>query len=171
MSNKIKIAITYDHQIVIDGLSSLLKEVPGIVICATATSGSDMLHLLQYTAIDILLTDVMMPGMNGAELAKKVKQQFPAVKIIALSMSGQGDVADEMVNDAEIAGYLLKQTGKKELLAAIQKVYEGGQYFQDKILEELEKVNERKKEITRTNLTQREIEIIQLLEKNMSNKD
>jgi two-component system nitrate/nitrite response regulator NarL len=171
IENPIRIAIVDDHQIVIDGLSSLLKEDKQIDICATAVSGSQMLDLLRHTPVDILLTDVMMPEMNGAMLAKKVKQQWPAIKIIALSMSEQGDVADEMVNDAEIAGYLLKQTGKEELIGAIQKVFRGGQYFQDKILEELQKESERKKQVQVINLTQREIEIVALLEKNLNSKD
>lgn len=170
-SKKIRIAIVDDHQIVIDGLSSLLKEEKQVEIYATAVSGNDILQQLQNIEIDILLTDVMMPGMNGATLAKKVKQNWPQVKIIALSMSEQGDMADEMINEADIAGYLLKQTGKAELVGAIKKVYEGGQYFQDKILEELQKESERKKQVNNINLTQREIEIVSLLEKNLNSRE
>jgi two-component system, NarL family, nitrate/nitrite response regulator NarL len=103
---KIKIAITDDHQIIIDGLIALLKQHPSIQIVHTANQGEKMLQLLQQQPVDILLTDVMMPGMSGQQLAKAVKQQFPATKIIALSMSGQGDVVEAMINEADIAGYV-----------------------------------------------------------------
>lgn len=167
---KIRVGIVDDHQIVIDGLVSLLKEQSPIHIVVTATSGKEMLSLLQQHTIDILLTDVMMPEMNGKDLAVAVKNQFPAIKIMALSMSDQGDVAEEMIENASIAGYLLKQTGKAELLEAIKKVYNGGQYFQDKILEQLEKQSHIKKNTEHAHLTRREIEIISLIEKNLSNK-
>jgi DNA-binding NarL/FixJ family response regulator len=62
-----------------------------------------------------------MPEMDGLELAKKVKTIFPTVKIIALSMNADGNTVDAMVNDADISGYLLKQTGANELVAAIER--------------------------------------------------
>ena len=167
---KIRVGIVDDHQIVIDGLVSLLKEQSPIHIVITANSGKEMLAQLKEHTIDILLTDVMMPEMNGKDLAVAVKQQFPAIKIMALSMSDQGDVAEEMINDASIAGYLLKQTGKTELLEAIIKVYNGGQYFQDKILEQLEKQSHIRKNTEHAHLTRREIEIISLIDKNYRNK-
>lgn len=167
---QIRIGIVDDHQIVIDGLVSLLKEQPPIQIVVTATSGKEMLALLQHHAIDILLTDVMMPEMNGKDLSVAVKNQFPAVKIMALSMSEQGDVVEEMIEEASIAGYLLKHTGKAELLEAIIKVYNGGQYFQDKILEQLEKQSHIRKNTEHAHLTRREIELIALIDKNYSNK-
>lgn len=168
--HKIRIGIVDDHQIVIDGLVSLLKEQPPIQIVVTATSGKEMLALLEQNTIDILLTDVMMPEMNGKDLSVAVKTQFPSVKIMALSMSEQGDVVEEMIEEASIAGYLLKQTGKAELLEAIIKVYNGGQYFQDKILEQLEKQSHIRKNTEHAHLTRREIEIIALIEKNYGNK-
>lgn len=167
---QIRIGIVDDHQIVIDGLVSLLKEQPPIQIVVTATSGKEMLALLQHHAIDILLTDVMMPEMNGKDLSVAVRNQFPAVKIMALSMSEQGDVVEEMIEEASIVGYLLKHTGKVELLEAIIKVYNGGQYFQDKILEQLEKQSHIRKNTEHAHLTRREIEIIALIDKNYSNK-
>ena len=168
---KIKIAITDDHQIIIDGLVSLLKEYPQIQIVATANKGEDMLALLQKNMVDILLTDVMMPGMNGKELAKTVRQQFPLIKIIALSMSGQGEVVQEMINDADIAGYLLKQTSGAELAGAISKVYKGGIYFQDDVLKELETYSHVQKEVSSVHITNREKQLIALIEKDLTNKE
>lgn len=167
---KIRIAIVDDHQIVIDGLVAVLQQQDAVQIVVTANSGTEMLQLLQDSEVDILLSDVMMDGMNGQQLSKAVKHQFPHIKIIALSMSSSGEIADKMINDADIVGYLLKQTGKDELIQAIIKVYHGGQYFQEKILDELEKQSHLKQTLSDAHLTIREKQIISLMEKDFSNK-
>lgn len=159
-----------DHQIVIDGLTAVLKEEDQLQIIVTANSAKQMLQLLQQNEVDILLSDIVMDDMSGQQLAKEVRQQFPQIKIIALSMSSVGEVVEEMINDADISGYLLKQTGKDELVAAIKKVYTGGIHFQQKILDELEKQSNKRKDINDAHLTIREKEIIILLEKDLSNK-
>lgn len=168
---KIKIAITDDHQIIIDGLTSLLKNHPQIQIIATANQGESMLAMLQTTRVDILLTDVMMPGMSGQQLAKAVKQQFPSVKIIALSMSGQGDVVEQMINEADIAGYLLKQTSANELAGAITQVYKGGVYFHEDVLKELEAQANIRKNVEAVHITNREKQLIALIDKDLTNKE
>jgi DNA-binding NarL/FixJ family response regulator len=171
IQHKIKLAMVDDHQIVMDGITALLKEEQELDIVLTAVQASEMLELLQQTPVDILLTDVVMEGMSGQELAKEVRNKFPAIKIIALSMSSVGEIVEEMINDADISGYLLKQTGKQELVEAIKTVYNGGIYFQPKILEELEKQSNRKTETETANITIREKEIILLIEKNLSTKE
>ncbi len=168
---QIRIAIADDHQIVIDGLSSVLSKYNQLQIVATANEGEKMLALLQDQPVDVLLTDVMMPGMNGKQLAAQVKIKFPNIKIIALSMSGQGDIVEEMINDADIAGYLLKQTSSDELAKAILAVYNGGQFFAEEILQQLKEHADLKKEVAITRLTQREIQIVEAIEKNLSNKE
>lgn len=171
MQNKIRIAVVDDHAIVIDGISALLYNHPEIEIILRNTDASALLADLKNSDIQVLLTDVMMPQMNGQELAKKVKQQFPGIKILALSMSGQGHVVNEMINDADISGYVLKNIGKKELIEAIQKIAAGGIYFSDEVLTELKLFNSQKTETPSQTLTEREKEIVKLIEKEFSNKD
>lgn len=166
----IRLGIADDHQIVIDGLSALLKDKSAVQIVCTANNGKDMLRLLDENKIDILLTDVMMPGMSGLELASEVKHRHPDIKIIALSMNGEGVIVDQLINQASIAGYLLKQTDVHELTAAIQKVYNGGIYFPDTILNALEAQSRLRQQVDTAHLTQREKEIIALMEKDLSNK-
>ena len=166
----IKIGIVDDHQIVIDGLLALLKNEDSIEIALTANTGKEMLDLLSTETVDVLLTDVMMPGMNGAELSKVVHKKFPEIKILALSMSGQGDLVNQMITDADIAGYVLKNIGKKELIEALEKISAGGIYFSDEVLQEMTKASEIKKESEEAHLTAREIEIIKLIEKEYNNK-
>ncbi len=168
---KIRLAIVDDHQIVIDGIVALLKDCKEFSIVACKTSAQEMLDTLATTPVDMLLTDIMMPEMNGKQLAKAVRKQFPHIKILALSMSGQGDIVSEMINDADIAGYVLKNIGKDELTEAIIKISNGGIYFSDYVLDELERFSHVKKENEETHLTIREIEIIGLIEKELSNKE
>lgn len=168
--SKILLAIVDDHQIVIDGLKSLLQGYDQFKVVLECTEPLQMPQLLEQTKVDILLTDVMMPGMNGAELSKIVHKKFPEIKILALSMSGQGDLVNQMITDADIAGYVLKNIGKKELIEALEKISAGGIYFSDEVLQEMTKASEIKKEGEEAHLTAREIEIIKLIEKEYNNK-
>ncbi len=167
---RIILGIVDDHQIVIDGLKSLLHGHEQFEVAIECTQPLDMISLIEKKAIDILLTDVMMPGLNGAELSKAVHQQFPEIKILALSMSGQGDLVNQMIVDANIAGYVLKNIGKQELIKALEKISAGGIYFSDEVLQEMTRASEMKKENEEVHLTAREVEIIQLIEKELSNK-
>jgi two-component system nitrate/nitrite response regulator NarL len=167
---KVKLVIVDDHQIVIDGLLSLLSGHPAFDVRRTTTNPLEVPRLLREEEADILLTDVMMPEQNGAELAKTVRKEFPKVKILALSMSGQGDIVNQMIEDADIAGYVLKNIGQKELLKALEKIAAGGIYFSEEVLQEMTKVSQRKKDNEAIHLTDREIEIIRLIEKEYSNK-
>lgn len=167
--NPIRIAITDDHQLVIDGLISLLDH-HNIEVVYFTTSPVDMLDKLNTISIDVLLTDIMMEGLTGQQLAKAVRKKFPQIRILALSMSGKGDIVDEMIQDADIAGYVLKNIGKAELIQAIETVAAGGFYFSDEVLRALDRTLQLQKENESTHLTPREIEIITLMEKEMANK-
>lgn len=168
---QIRIAMVDDHQIVLDGLKALLEDVQDFEILLATTLPSEMLHFLTHYPIDVLLTDVMMPEMTGQQLAKEVHKKHKGIKILALSMSGVGDTVDEMLNDADINGYVLKNISRDELETAIRTIAGGGQYFSDEVLQELAKSANTKKENETAQLTIREIEIIRLIEKELSNRE
>ena len=169
-NEKISLAIVDDHQIVIDGLKSLLEGHPDFVVKIESNHPEMMEGILAKNKVDILLTDIMMPIMNGAQLAKMVKNNHPKIKILALSMSGQGDLVNQMIDDSDIAGYVLKNLGKQELITALEKIAGGGVYFSEEVLEEMIKATERKKTSEEVHLTMREVEIIRLIEKEFNNK-
>ena len=169
-NEKISLAIVDDHQIVIDGLKSLLEGHPNFIVKIESNHPEMMEGILAKNKVDILLTDIMMPIMNGAQLAKMVKINYPKIKILALSMSGQGDLVNQMIDDSDIAGYVLKNLGKQELITALEKIAGGGVYFSDEVLEEMIKATERKKTSEEVHLTIREVEIIRLIEKEFNNK-
>lgn len=170
MTKKISLALVDDHQIVIDGLKSLLEDEPNYRFAFATTNPTEVVEKLKTNQVDLVLTDVMMPQMNGNTLAKEIKREFPKVKILALSMSGQGDIVDEMINEADISGYVLKNIGKQELCEAINKIAAGGIYFSEEVIDEMQRTADRKKQNEKAHLTRRELEIIQLIEKEYSNK-
>lgn len=167
---KITLGIVDVHQIVIDGLMSLLKGYEKFRFAFATTEPVTVTNRIAASDIDVLLTDVMMPVLPGNELAKLVKKQFPHVKILALSMSGQGDLVNEMIEQADISGYVLKNIGKQELIAALEKIAGGGIYFSEEVINELQTTASKKKQKEESQLTAREIEIIQLIEKEFNNK-
>jgi two-component system nitrate/nitrite response regulator NarL len=169
-NGKISLGLVDDHQIVIDGLTSLLKGHERFKFAFATTNSSSVIDEIGLQPIDILLTDVMMPKLPGNELARQVKEKFPGVKILALSMSGQGDLVNEMIEYADISGYILKNVGKQQLVEALEKIAGGGIYFSDEVIDELKRSSERRKQKEEAHLTDREIEIIRLIEKEYNNK-
>jgi len=167
---KITLALVDDHRIVIDGLISMLKGHDTFQFAFATTDPREVIDKLREQPVDVLLTDVMMPGINGTMLAKNVRESFPDIKILALSMSGEGDVINEMINDADISGYVLKNIGKQELIRAIEKIASGNVYFSEDVIEELKRTSMRRKQNEDAHLTDREIEIIRLIEKEYNNR-
>lgn len=169
-NENITLALVDDHQIVIDGLTSLLEGEKNIQFAFATTDSSEVVDRIAQQPVDILLTDVMMPKLPGNQLAKEVRQKFPGVKILALSMSGQGDLVNEMINDADISGYVLKNIGRQELVRAIEKIAAGGIYFSEEVIDELQKASLRKKQNEEAHLTARELDVVRLIEKEFNNK-
>lgn len=166
----INLALVDDHQIVIDGLKLLLRENPTLQVIAEANSAEALLPLLEQQAVDVLLTDIMMPGMSGFELAMLVKRRHPAIKMLALSMSEEGATIARMIEEAKVEGYIPKASGQKELIQAIQTIAAGGTYFAPEILRLYESYVIIKSENKVLNLTNREMEIIECIVQHFSNK-
>lgn len=140
-------------------------------VISEANSGEAMLEQLQVSPVDILLTDIMMPGMSGFELALQVKQQHPAVKILALSMSEDGATISKMIEEAKVDGFIPKASGQKELIRAIESIAAGSTYFSAGIMQQYESYIIVKTENKMLNLTNREIEIIECMIRHLSNKE
>lgn len=167
---KLKLALVDDHQIVIDGLKSMLKNNPRYEVVIECNHPEKMMDLLKMQIVDILLTDIMMPGMDGVELAKAVKKSYPSIKIMALSMNGEGVLIHRMIEEAGISGYVLKNIGQSEFLHALDKIAEGGVYFSEEVMKEMINYSAIQKKQEAIHLTSREIEIIRLIERELSNR-
>ncbi len=169
---KINIAILDDHQIVIDGLKLLLESSEQLNVVLENTNGFELLKQLQQQncEVDILLLDLMMPLISGYEFALMAKKECPQLKIIILSMNNDGKTIYNLIENADIKGFLPKSVSKAELISTIEKVYNGHQHFSEEIIEELETYSMRKKESEELKLSIREIEIIKLMKKGLANK-
>lgn len=162
-----KLFIVDDHQIVVDGLRSLLNNEDKYAIVGCCNQPKEVVAMLDELDVNILLTDINMPEMSGVELTRYVKRKHPQIKVLALSMFGERQVIKEMI-DAGISGYILKNTGKQELLEALDKLSKGQTFFGEEVTRELMKSFKRDEE--GSHLTNREIEIIRLIECEHSNK-
>lgn len=159
--------IVDDHQMVVDGLISLLNNEDKYSIVGFSNQPKEVMRQLEELKVHILLTDINMPEMTGVELTRLVKKKFPHVKVLALSMFGERQVIKEMI-DAGVSGYILKNTGKRELIEALDKLVIGETFFGSEVTDELMKSF--KNADHNSHLTNREIEIIRLIENEHSNK-
>jgi two-component system nitrate/nitrite response regulator NarL len=163
----LKIYIVDDHQMLIDGLKALLGGETHLSVIGQNTLPKIASQEIAKLCPDIVLTDINMPEMDGIELTKEIKKTNPEVKVIALSMFGERETISDMLK-AGVSAYILKNTGKQELLNAIDKVANGGTFFSDEVADEMKKVNttSESKEIT---LSLREIEVVELIAKEYTN--
>lgn len=165
----IKVHIVDDHQMILDGLKALLSGEASIQIIGESNNWKIAFDKILIAQPDVLITDISMQEMNGLELTRAVKEKFPQIKILALSMFGERNTISEML-EAVLNGYILKNTAKQELLSAINKVAEGGMFFSDEVSNELMKPAQTgTKHDESVSLTPSEIEILRLIEKNYSN--
>ncbi len=165
---KIKVVLVDDHQMLLDGIKALLIFEKEFDIVAELTNGEDVLEILRNNKIDIVITDINMPGMDGLTLTKKIKEEFPSIKILALSMFGEYHTITEMIN-AGVSGYVLKNTGKQELIFALQRIAAGNLFFSDEITMKLQKGPNKLPDSTNV-LTSREKEILKLITKEFNNE-
>ncbi|MFN0216865.1 MAG: response regulator [Saprospiraceae bacterium] len=132
----IKILIADDHRLVIDGLMLMLGESEDILCVGEAANGREALALLETTPADVLLLDINMPEMDGLECCRQVHERYPQVKVLVLSMMRELSLVKALLKQGA-SGFLLKNAGKDEVLAAIRTVAEGKQAFSTEVLESL----------------------------------
>lgn len=167
MQLPIKIFIVDDHQMVIDGLKLLIGSGSEFFVCGESNNPLDVAEALTKLDAGILLTDVSMPGMSGVELTRLVNRLFPNIKVLALSMFGDTDIISEMIA-AGVDGFILKNTGQEELMHALKQLARGEKYYAPAITHQLVKSVRESKD--GNFLTDREIEIIRMIEQEYSNK-
>ena len=170
--NKIRIIIADDHHILLDGLKAMLQKHKDIEIVGLFSNGRQVFDALPKLELDIALVDINMPEMDGHELTRNIKEFYPAVSVITLSMHDDAAHIMEMV-EAGISGYLLKNVNDKELLEAIRTVAQGKMYFCSEVSEKIATIvlqQQRKLEQPEEpKLTDRELEILKLISQEYSN--
>jgi DNA-binding NarL/FixJ family response regulator len=166
----IQIAILDDHPSVIDGLISLLQSQPHFNVSITAATPGDLLCKMTEIHIDMLLVDESILYANEVEFTKRFKELFPYLKIVAIVVTGQHEIMNRMMMEGKISGFLLKNSDQPTLVTALEKISDNT-YFREKVLQKMPKVRIPKKESKSMHLTERELEVLRLIEQEYSNKE
>lgn len=161
---KIKIFITDDHYMVIEGIRSLLTNEKDIEWMGHASNADSCLAFLQQQQPDIILMDINMPGKSGIDLCKEVKDKYPGVFVVGLSTFNQQSFIHKMMENGA-SGYVLKNATQQELMEAITTVVKGKTYLSDEAATAL-----RNTETSAIPLvTRREKEVLQLIAEGLTN--
>lgn len=160
----ITVVFAEDHQALIDGVESFFDLNDDVSIIGTANNGDELVKMVRLKRPDIVITDIRMPIMDGIKATRIIKKEFPKINVLAFTMFDQTNAVNQMI-DAGAHGYILKNSGLKIMLEAINAVANNKQYFDPNVLlsikkEKAEKDNKIQK---RGILSRREKEIMLLI--------
>lgn len=169
----LRVTIFEDNRILREGLTQLIGGTPGFICAGAFANCSNLVNDIENTSPDVILMDIEMPGMNGIEAVKIVKDKFPDVKILMETIFDENDkIFQSICNGAE--GYILKNTPPVQILTAIKEVYEGGApmtpSIASKVIKMFKNSPPERGNPEQFNLTDREKEILRCLVEGMSYK-
>jgi len=162
----IRLILVDDHKIMRDGLRSLFEKTPGVEVIAEAADGRTAVRLARELSPDVVIIDVVMPELNGIEATRKIKDESPSIKVVALSMYSDKRFVMEMLN-AGASGYLLKDCAFEELVGAVKVILTDKYYLSPSVAgvvvtECIQSLHEKDTSVFSV-LTAREREVLQLL--------
>ncbi len=163
----IRVFIIDDHQVIIEGIHSLLENEQEIEWLGSAKHPEKLMLFLETQQPDILLMDINLPQKSGLDLCKEVKQKYPAIHIIGLSTSDQASVIRKMLENGA-SGYLLKDASKAEIIDALQTVVKGNIFMNFSVAQVL-KNNQPNESLPI--LTRREKEVLELIATGLTNQE
>ena len=171
----IKIIIADDQVLFLKGLRLLLKDEEGLSIIGEASNGSEVIKLIQKEKPNIVITDIQMPEMDGIELTQLLREHYPEIKVIGLTVFEEDHLIVDMI-EAGARGYLLKSTNKEQLVEAIRAVQANGIYYCEhtsvKVLKKIAATKMNRVTIPEgIKLSDKEIEIIKLISEQYSSKE
>lgn len=163
-----KVLIADDHAVVRRGLRQILEAEPDLEVAGEATSGAEVMDALRIQRYDVAVLDITMPGRSGLEILHEIRQQFPELRVLILSMHPEERYALRVLK-AGAAGYLTKESAADELIIALRKVAAGGKYVSPTLAERL--VDEIGTEISKSpheRLSDREHQILCMIASGMT---
>ena len=168
----IRIILADCHDIYREGFKTVLKNQNQISIIGEAVHGKELVNLVVQLQPDIVLTDIYMPEMDGLEATRIIRQTFPEVGVIALSLNSEYNLVFAML-EAGAKGYLPKNAKKEEIIYAIFKVYQKEMYYSNSsttsLIQLINKSHSRPK--IKLQLSKKEEKIMQLICQEYSNKE
>jgi DNA-binding NarL/FixJ family response regulator len=171
---KINVLIADDHRIFRDGIRSILEKEQDILVVDEAANGAEVLEKIDRLKVDVLILDIDIGKPGGIEITRTISSTHPEVKVLILSMISLHDFVINALESGAI-GYILKNTGKDEVLTAIRSVAKGDSYFSKEVsailIEQLHMPRSHKKHLTDIPLTPREIEVLELIAQEFSNQE
>ncbi|HRF78555.1 MAG TPA: response regulator transcription factor [Flavobacteriales bacterium] len=172
MDTEIRLAVCDDHRVVTEALSDMFNAVEGLSCVGTAAQGEEALFLLEHVAVDVLLTDLDMPVMDGFELLTSVQRTHPNTKVIVLSMHDEAALVKRAMEQGA-DGYVVKSAGKDELILAVREVFAGRRYFGGSATDALLGGNKAGANGSGVlaDLTEREVEVLAALAEGLGNKE
>ncbi|MFC2016151.1 response regulator [Chloroflexota bacterium] len=174
-NDKIKLVIADDHQVLRDGLRSLLEKTPDIEVIDEASDGEEAVAKVKRLLPDVVLMDITMPVLSGLDASRQIIKWNPSVKILLLSVHESDEYLAEMLNIG-LAGYILKTASGREVVSAIRAVYKGDVYLYPSIarmlVQEYAKIaNARKPNSHHDGLTNREKELLMHIAEDKKNRE
>lgn len=161
-----------DHQFLLNGIMSVLKDLPNVEVVATAQNGFELMDAVVKEHPSLVILDLNMPGYDGMQCLQKIKANHPGVKVLILTNYNQPTLVEE-VKKLKADGYLIKNSSAAELKGAVVKILGGEKHFPD--LSELRKLPEDSyffdDFLKKFQLTKREVDIIKLICDEMSSKE
>jgi DNA-binding NarL/FixJ family response regulator len=162
-----RVLLADDHDLVRAGIQGLIELLPEVEVVAEASSGEELLSLLESVTPDLVITDIQMPGINGLEAVARIRRGHPALPVLVLSMHDTADFVQRAIaNGAN--GYLMKNAAPSELQHAVQAMLATGGYVNAKVARML---LERVDTCAADGLTDRQIEILSMLAGGLSSKE
>ncbi len=172
--NQIRVALVDDHPVVLAGIKALLQAAPEISLVGEATTAAQALRIICETEPDVAVIDISLPDLNGTELARRLANTCPNVRLLALTVHEDRAYVQPLLQ-AGARGYLLKRSAAEDLVRAIRAVAAGGVYLDpavaDKALSDIARRGEAGSGNEGGDLSQRETEVLQLTAQGFSNKE
>lgn len=154
-----RVLLADDHALVRDGLRHILEGTSGFEVVGEAYDGPTTITLVRGTPADVLVLDLSMPGRNGIELVKQIKEELPTLRVLVLTMHAEQQYAVRAFK-AGASGYLTKESASKELVAALTKISAGGVYVSLSMAERLaQSLNEPTDMLPHQRLSDREFDV------------
>ena len=174
---KFKLMLVDDHQVVRDGIKSLINNMESFSVIGEAGDETELLTKLKLQVPDILIMDISLPGKSGIDITRELKKEYPHIKVLILSMYTNEDFIFNAVK-AGARGYLPKNTSKKELNNALIEISRGGEYFSEPIsniilksyIKQAQGSESSTEEEKTESLSGRETEVLKLFAEGKSNK-